>query len=198
MNLDILRDAQLTGAWWKSSMMAGQTVACFGYEATPPDVRRLMYRIGKAIVTLGGRVRSGHSQGADQAFQRGAAVLPSALTVCLPYAKYNEDVLPPKDSNIIVFNTLHLDAQAELFIQAELHHPTWDLCTRMEKATHARNMLVVKHATWGFCFLNRRVPESGDSHQCHRYLAAKSLPIIDFADPSVVETWEYILTRHKA
>lgn len=67
----------------------------------------------------GWTLRSGHAQGADQAFERGAGE--------------KKEIFLPKDNTI----------PDEAYELAKSVHPRWDLCSAYARACHARNTMQI-------------------------------------------------------
>lgn len=96
--------------------------AGIGSRQTPADVLSLMEKIAKHLSSKGMILRSGHAEGADQAFERG----------CYFTAGQKE---------IFIANDAKND-KAALDLAASIH-PAWDKCSEYAKLLHARNGYII-------------------------------------------------------
>ena len=96
--------------------------AGIGSRQTPADVLSLMEKIAKHLSSKGMILRSGHAEGADQAFERG----------CYFTAGKKE---------IFIANDAKND-KAALDLAASIH-PAWDKCSEYAKLLHARNGYII-------------------------------------------------------
>ena len=174
----------------------GGKVACFGSRQTPANVLALMEELGAFIAENGGLMASGHAQGADQAFERGAAAVdPERVLVCLPWRGYEREVPIMRGCTTVVLTELPRARQTNLLALAEQHHGAWHRLTRGGKLLQGRNMLIGELAQFGLCYLSHDRPGKGGSGQCWRYLRSCGVPVVDFAVPGVVDTWRALLAQ---
>lgn len=103
--------------------------AGIGSRRTPPAILALMQKIGARLGSLGFVLRSGGAQGADQAFQQGAASVGAAMQIFLPWPGFEGH------KGSYVFTSPAPDA---FKIVAPLH-PKWDSLTQGARRLHARN-----------------------------------------------------------
>jgi hypothetical protein len=103
--------------------------AGIGSRSTPDDLLRLVTLAARRLTSLGWTLRSGHAPGADQAFERGAAI---DAEVFLPWPRY-EHVVPCSAAYI-----QPAAAAAAYELAGELH-PAWPRLSRGVRALHARN-----------------------------------------------------------
>ena len=78
---------------------------CVGSRETPNHICDEMCKIGECLAGKGFRIRSGHADGADYAFERGAK---KACDVYLPWATFNRN-LPMLGTPIVVKQRPDLD-----------------------------------------------------------------------------------------
>ena len=174
----------------------GGKVACFGSRQTPPNVLSLMEELGAFIAQNGGLVASGHAQGADQAFERGASsVDPTRVLVCLPWRGYERNVPISPGAGVSVLTELPKTHRENLLAMAKQHHGAWHRLSRGGKLLQGCNMLIGELAQFGLCYLNHDRPGKGGSGQCWRYLRSCGVPVVDFAVPGVVDTWRAFLNE---
>lgn len=104
--------------------------AGIGSRSTPPEVIRLMERIGGRLAELGWTLRTGGAPGADQAFERGARARGGAVEVYLPwpgFEGYRRGRVTLEEPDLRAFP-----------IAAELH-PAWARLSPGAQKLHARN-----------------------------------------------------------
>lgn len=113
-----------------------KTYAGIGARKTPNDALSTMGTIGKTLALEGWTLRSGHADGADDAFLRGCLSGKGTKEIYLPWDNFNcgrnsdpgyqaIDVLPN-------FN--------EAMDIAEKFHPNWKACSAGAKKLHTRNV----------------------------------------------------------
>lgn len=94
--------------------------AGIGSRETPPNILRVMERLGKKLALEGWILRSGGARGADSAFHKG----------CLDVSGDAE-----------IFNAQH--ATPESLELAAKYHPNWSACSDYAKRLHARNEMIL-------------------------------------------------------
>lgn len=109
--------------------------AGIGSRKTPTDVLRLMTDIAEKLALQGWILRSGHADGADLAFERGAK---NNAEIYLPWNGFNGHYQ-------ILSQQFIAPTQAAMEL-AEQHHPNWPDCNTAARKFHARNM----HQILGF------------------------------------------------
>ncbi len=98
-----------------------------GSRQTPPDVIRVMERLGLAL--SGSYVlRSGGADGADAAFERGALSANGATEIYLPWRGFNGHT-----SSLV-------QVTADAMALAKTVHPAWERLGEGPRKLHARNM----------------------------------------------------------
>lgn len=95
-----------------------------GARKTPKRIQDIMTDIAKYLSKQGWILRSGHAQGADQAFERGCL---DNSEIYLPWKGFEGS-----DSDLIVKEKLAFDI-------AEKHHPYWRNLSQGAKKLQARN-----------------------------------------------------------
>lgn len=102
--------------------------AGIGSRRTPASILYLMEEISKSLREKGYTLRSGHADGADYAFERGAG---EDAEIYLPWRGYN-DHLPLLG---VSWSTPLIAAYG---VSGDLH-PSWDSLTAGARSLHARN-----------------------------------------------------------
>jgi hypothetical protein len=177
-------------------VILGQKVACFGSRETPDKVLCLMERLGKAMVSLGGQLASGHANGADLAFERGAcAVKPESFLVCLPWRSYNKGTPINPRCGIEVLSDMDHRSRQNMLAIAKEHHPNWEKLSNGVRLLHGRNILIGRHASMGFCYLNRQKAGFGGSGQCYRFLNSRNVPVVDFSLSGQFTAWLHLINQ---
>lgn len=99
-----------------------------GSRQTPDFAQQLMFDVAVYLAERNITLRSGHADGADLAFERGADSVGGPKEIYLPWSGFNgatQHVGPPP--------------QAWLDLAAK-YHPAWNRCKDGAKKLHARNM----------------------------------------------------------
>ena len=94
--------------------------AGIGSRETPPNILRVMERLGKKLALEGWILRSGGARGADSAFHKG-------------YLDVSGDAE--------IFTAQH--ATPESLELAAKYHPNWSACSDYAKRLHARNGMIL-------------------------------------------------------
>lgn len=103
--------------------------AGIGSRRTPSDILDLMERLATRLASAGWRLRSGHAEGADQAFERGAA---GHADLFLPWPGFNHRPKP--------VGRVHSTPTASVYDIARDHHPAWGRLRDPVRAMMARNV----------------------------------------------------------
>lgn len=111
--------------------------AGIGSRETPVGVLRIMTSVANTLSTQGYVLRSGHADGADQAFEAGA------LDVCeiyLPWKGFNGS-----SSNLYLDRLFAKNPQllTRLFDLSRELHPNWRACSPAVQKLHMRNALQI-------------------------------------------------------
>lgn len=109
--------------------MTQRYYAGIGARGTPPDVLEVMEELARALARAGWRLRSGHAEGADQAFERGAA---GRADLFLPWSGFNHRPKP--------VGRVHSKPAAFAYAVARYHHPAWGRLRDPARAMMARNV----------------------------------------------------------
>jgi hypothetical protein len=110
--------------------------AGIGSRQTPDHVLTMMSTLGSYLAGLGWTLRTGGAQGADQAFQRGAASARGDIELYLPWDSFEVDVLVPllTPETVILPEPTH-----EAWVLASEHHPIWERLKQGAQKLHSRN-----------------------------------------------------------
>jgi len=151
--------------------------AGIGSRKTPKDIQKLMTEIAAKLSSQGWVLRSGHADGADLAFERGAGI---HAQVYLPWASFNQHWA-------IQGYRFAAPTQAALLL-AQAYHPAWQKCSSGAKQLHARNV----HQILG---LDLQEPvkfvicwtpdgqDSGGTGQALRLARKNGIPVFNLYDP---------------
>lgn len=101
--------------------------AGIGSRETPAEIIAQMIQVGAQLAAFGWLLRSGHADGADEAFERGCDIVLGKKQIFLPWRAFNGSDSP------LYTPTL------EAFALAEKIHPAWSNCSIAAKKLHARN-----------------------------------------------------------
>jgi hypothetical protein len=103
--------------------------AGIGSRKTPADVLERMQRVARRLASLGYTLRSGAAEGADSAFELGAA----GKEIYLPWKGFNQH---PSE----LFDLANRSAAAQI---AAKHHPAWSRLSQGAIKLHTRNVYQV-------------------------------------------------------
>jgi len=109
--------------------------AGIGSRKTPADVLALMRRIGERLALRGWTLRSGHAEGADQAFEAGCLAAGGRHEIFLPWPGFNGAPDAP--------GYVCPRFGATLMVEAARFHPAWAQCNPGVRKLHARNVCQV-------------------------------------------------------
>jgi len=104
--------------------------AGIGSRQTPTNVLAYMTKTAAALDTCGYVLRSGGANGADTAFEAGAAS--GRSEIFLPWKRFNGNPSP------LFLENPHLPMEAAIAL-AKQFHPAWDKCSPHGRLFHARN-----------------------------------------------------------
>lgn len=160
----------------------GKAYAGVGSRLTPAATLTLCEQTAVALADTGWLLRSGHAQGADAAFERGAA---GAAEIFLPWPTFRAEE-PPQGRR---FARPH---PAAYTIAAD-HHPNWVAVAREGRALHARNChqllgwTLDDPAKFVICWTANAsldgTGRSGGTGQVLRLAVALGVPVFNLARP---------------
>lgn len=150
-----------------------------GSRQTPINVCEYFTTLAYDLYLKGYILRSGHAEGADQAFEQGAP----ECDIYIPWKNFN-------GSNNKTHLLVYMDQ--ELRDIASKHHPAWDKCSEGAKKLHARNVHQVlgNNLDSPSEFLVCWTPNgsgSGGTGQAIRIAQAYGVPIFDFGKSTTVK-----------
>jgi hypothetical protein len=108
--------------------------AGIGSRETPKKIINVMEEIALVLGESGLILRSGHANGADQAFECGAQY--HKAEICLPWVTYNAHIEIPNNHDIWLPNVAALKSVKE-------YHPAGSSLTYGAKKLHARNSQII-------------------------------------------------------
>lgn len=111
-----------------------------GSRKTPPEILELMVKIGTTLAKNDWTLRSGHADGADEAFERGARAVQGKTEIYLPWEGFNQT--SSFNPSFIVPSTKCPQYNEALKIAAQFH-PAWNQCSHGAKSLHTRNVYQV-------------------------------------------------------
>lgn len=169
--------------------------AGIGSRRTPENILGVMRQVSLALREDGWWLRSGHAEGADQAFEVGAG---NAADIFLPWPSFNDDV--PIEGTI--FEGPTLSAQK----LTSRHHPFWEPLPFAVKKLHARNAHQVlgwdlaSPARFVVCWtpdgsLDGTGPNTGGTGQALRIAAAHGIEVFNLKRDDHLERITSYLAR---
>lgn len=157
--------------------------AGIGARRTPPDILDLMEELARALARDGWRLRSGHADGADQAFERGAA---GHADIFLPWPGFNRRPKPT--------GRVHQTPADWAYARAAEHHPAWHQLREPVRAMMARNVhqvlgwageppsvFVVCWTPDGATTAEETTQRTGGTGQAIRLAAHHGIPVLNLA-----------------
>jgi hypothetical protein len=155
-----------------------------GSRQTPPEVLRLMEKIGTTLARKGLILRSGAAEGADAAFEKGAVYAQGATEIYLPWKDFNKH--PSKNA---------YPTSAAMAMAAKVH-PAWGSCSQGAQKLHARNCHQVLGATLNvpsaFVIFYAPVKNGkvqGGTATAVELATQKGIPTFNLLTPEVMEEW---------
>lgn len=150
-----------------------------GSRKTPENIKEFMELFASASRLSGYTLRSGHAEGADMAFERGAL---GDKEIYLPYKSFRGS------------DSLFYRIPEEAYLMASSVHPNWGACLRSKADKfHARNAMQVYGANLDFnsLFLLCWTPRGkvlGGTATAIRLAEARDIPVFNLGVPSVLES----------
>lgn len=151
--------------------------AGIGSRRTPRDIQTLMTRIAEKLSSQGWTLRSGHADGADLAFERGAG---TNCEVYLPWASFNQ--------HWQIEGHRHAAPTQAAMLLAQAYHPAWQKCSSGAKQLHARNMHQIlgpdlqEPVKFVLCWTPDG-QDSGGTGQALRLARKNKIPVFNLHDP---------------
>lgn len=162
--------------------------AGIGSRETPRIILEVMEILGANLADKGWTLRSGHAQGADIAFERGAASVHGRSEIFIPWKGFSSEnwtglplICPP-------FN-----AEAEEI--ASRFHPNWKACSPAARKLHTRNVYQVAGLDLNtpvemvICW-TRNASGQGGTGLAIRIAKSLDIPVFDLADESCWDSLE--------
>lgn len=159
-------------------------IAGIGSRETPPDILVLMTALAADLARQGGYVRSGHADGADQAFERGAG---DHCLVYLPWPSFNGPLL--NGAHALLFDAAHPDAQERAWASLQQFHPAPQHLTHGVQLLLARDYFQVMgageeerpvEALVCWATVDRQGQEKGGTGQACRIARHHNIPIYNY------------------
>ncbi len=104
-----------------------KSYAGIGSRETPLHILAIFEKIGAFLATHGYTLRSGHAEGADQAFERGCDAQSGKKEIYIPWSGFEGS-----DSQFIVSDPLAFEIAAA-------YHPRWESLSQGAQKLQARN-----------------------------------------------------------
>lgn len=114
--------------------MQSNSIAGIGSRETPKDVLADMKQVGEWCNANGVTLNSGHAEGADWAFERGAQEFCHAF---IPWLGFNGQLKSKATLTVPDFTGLHIKTLARMY------HPVWDTLTQGVQKLMMRNIYQV-------------------------------------------------------
>ena len=180
-----------------------------GSRETPADVLSSMTKIGKWLGARGWLLRSGHADGADLAFERGAREANSEADLYLPWASFN--------ANRGLGNTerVRLYTEPTGFALKHWHqfHPAPSACSQGAAKLHARNVhqiigydYPIKPSLCVICWTkdgaesgDRTSRDTGGTGTAIRIASFYNIPVFNLAnDDGMARAWTFVADAMRA
>lgn len=160
--------------------MKTMTYAGIGSRSTPQPTLITMSNGAQQLSQMGWKLRSGHADGADLAFESGS----SLSEIHLPWASYNRQHRWKVGAKYIV-----PDITPEMLKIAAAHHPVWDRLSDPVRNLMCRNVTIIlgQHlndpADMVICWTPQAAYKGGTAHGM-RVADTYGIPIFNLADPA--------------
>lgn len=171
-----------------------------GSRETPENILQTMRNIGYTLAKYGWTLRSGHAEGADQAFEYGARMAvtvrnPLRMEIYLPWPNFNN---PPVDHPDYITPSRDCpDTYEEALQAAENFHPAWSKCTDGARKMHARNVYQIggrdlnTPTNFVICW-TKEGKRGGGTGEALRIAEFLKIPIFDLAVNTEAQILEYV------
>lgn len=160
--------------------------AGIGSRETPQHVQDTMQTIAAEIGARGWTLRSGHAEGADMAFERGA--FGRNKEIYLPWQGFNDGRFGVNGA----INPEALGNYRQAQIYAEHFHPAWGKCSRGARGLHTRNIYQILGQDLNtpvkcvVCW-TKDGKSSGGTGQALRIAEYLQIPIFNLYDPAKLD-----------
>lgn len=177
--------------------MKNQLVYCgIGSRKTPADVLGIMEEIAQTLAKRGWKLRSGHADNADSAFEQGCVKAKGDMEIFLPWSGYNKAV----HDGQTYFTTQMLPVHIRASEMAQALHPNWQALTlggRLLMARNAyqilgRNLLPEEKSDCVICWTPGG-KRSGGTGQALRMAEQHGIPIFDLALNDAIDRLEQFI-----
>jgi len=155
-----------------------------GSRRTPPEFLTIMEEIGALVRELGGYLRSGHNDGADLAFEKGAR---ERALIFLPWAGFNNEKRYAPSQNYIALEDVPNLTRAVKSVS--LYHPDPESLSQIDRKLMARNwfqIMGVDGETPSRCVVCWAPPDGqsygavkGGTGQAVRIARSKGIPVFN-------------------
>lgn len=169
--------------------------AGIGSRETPVDIISQMMDIATELAKHGWVLRSGHADGADQAFETGCVQGNGKMEIMLPWKGFNKAPFN-NPSYIVPHNSKELEDFTASF------HPAWHRCTRAAKLLHMRNswQILGEHTNaqveMVICW-TKGGKRGGGTGQALRIAEFYKIPIFDLALPETVDKLTEFVNKYQ-
>lgn len=174
--------------------------AGIGSRETPDTVLAQAEGIAQILHGIGYRLRSGHADGADLAFERGSN---GANQIWLPWKGFNYDSPQAQGLSHDSHFSIQYNWMADKI--AAHHHPNWAACSDAAKKLHTRNVYQVLGPGLGIvqqdtmskfivCW-TKDGKASGGTGQALRVAAAYDIPVFNLFHADALDKLEGFLNQ---
>ena len=160
--------------------------AGIGSRETSPAIQQIMQTIAAELGARGWLLRSGHAEGADIAFELGAA--DHAKEIYLPWPGFNGGRAGVGGAIIPAL----LSSYNQAMVYAQHFHPAWEKCSQGARALHTRNVYQILGQNLDtpvkcvVCW-TKDGKSSGGTGQALRLAEYLEIPIFNLHDPSQLD-----------
>lgn len=184
MMSDELRDIRTLDL--EGTMLMPGYYAGIGSREAPPEVRAAMTELARQLADKGWQLRSGHAEGADQAFEMGAG---ANADIYLPFGNFQSEV--PVNGRVHVFDSMSQDAKDAAEDSVNRYHPAGKNL-RKGRSTHRRNYFQVVGIDGApdSAFVACYAPgDGGGTGQAIRIARDRGIPVFNAADYDDLGKW---------
>jgi len=179
--------------------MTYRPYAGIGSRETPENILRKMQFIAEVLAEHGFTLRSGHAEGADQAFEKGCDNVKGDKEIFLPWSGFNGSDSPRHGFSSSIQHKLCKAI-------AMSTHPNWGACSEAAQKLHMRNVKQVLGETlvegqkslFVICWTPKG-KGTGGTGQAIRLAQTYEIPVFDFGKGPIEKTMAAIeaeVTKH--
>lgn len=175
----------------QGTVLTPKYYTAIGSQETPADVLQAMEEVAATLSNDGWTARSGHTTGADQAFERGAN---QKIDIYVPWASYNKETRA--FGKLITYDNTSGDDQRRAQMSVDKYHPAVGRLKDSTRKIHARSYFQVcgRGSEPDSAFLAYWAPthegKSQVTDQSIRIAKSRGIPVFNAAEYENLDDWK--------